>query len=295
MSGNVVVRCDGSPEIGLGHVVRCLALARELRDRHGRSVSFAMRPEPLGIGMARDAGFRVFESPPGAAISSGSWLEAAIHSAVARILVLDSREALALDDLRAIRQRTGVRVAVIDDASDVRLAADDAFYPPVPQVQALTWPDFAGRVHAGWEWVLLRPGFAAEPRRSPHERPVVLVTMGGTDPAGLTLKAVRALARVTASFETVVLLGPGFSRDAELGRLMESYPHAFRIVRDGDVRREMLAARSRGAVVRCHRLRSGGMCPAGRAPLPDRRPCTGVIGLCPRRSRRLPRTGGRGL
>ena len=41
----VIVRCDGSPAIGMGHVSRCLALAGELRDVHGCAVTFAMRDE----------------------------------------------------------------------------------------------------------------------------------------------------------------------------------------------------------------------------------------------------------
>jgi len=239
---SVVIRCDGSPGIGLGHVVRCLALAQELRDRHARSVIFAMRTGPLGIGIVRRAGFPVVESPDGSTEGHVPWLHEVIRSGTAEILVLDSPDKLTLDDVRAIRGWTGVRVAVIDDASEVRLAADDAFYPPVPQVRALTWPDFAGRVHTGWEWVLLRSEFAAEPRRASNERPVMLVTMGGSDPAALTLKAMRALARVTGSIDCVVLLGPGFGHDAELGPLMESFPHTFRVVRDGDVREQMLAA-----------------------------------------------------
>lgn len=240
--GGVVVRCDGSPEIGLGHVVRCLALARELRDRHGRPVTFAMRAGPLGIGMVREAGFTVLESPHGSTFVHGLWLLEAVGSTEAEILVLDTRDAPALDDVRAIRDLTGVRVIVIDDASDVRLAADDAFYPPVPQVRALGWPGFAGQVHMGWEWVLLRPEFAAEPRRLAHEPPVVLVTMGGSDPAGLTLTAIRAIARVTPPLECVVLLGPGFGHDAELIELLDSWAHPARIVPDGNVRAEMLAA-----------------------------------------------------
>ena len=50
-----------------------------------------------------------------------------------------------------------------------------------------------GQLHVGWEWVLLRREFAQRPSQLPHERPLVLVTMGGSDPAGLTLKAVSAL------------------------------------------------------------------------------------------------------
>ena len=242
MSGGVLIRCDGSYEIGLGHVVRCLALGRELRDRHERDVVFAMRADPLGIGIVREAGFAVMEAPGNASFDYGAWLASAIESAAAGLLVLDVRDELTLENLRTIRERTRVHVAAIDDISDRRLAADHVFYPPVPQVRTLEWPDFEGSVHTGWEWVLLRPEFAAEPRRSPHEPPVVLVTMGGSDPGGLTPRALRALALVPEPIECVVLLGPGFGHDAELAPLLETCPHKWLIARDGDMRAHMLAA-----------------------------------------------------
>jgi spore coat polysaccharide biosynthesis protein SpsF len=239
---SVLIRCDGSPTIGLGHVVRCLALARELRDAHSRNVVFAMRGGPLGIGMVREAGFPVVEAPKGADFDYGSWLAEAVETTMAEVLVIDVRDEFMLHDVRSIRERTRVRIAVIDDISDRRLAADDVFYPPVPQARALEWPDFAGRVHTGWEWVLLRPEFAAEPRRVPHDPPVVLVSMGGSDPAGLTPRAVSALALVQGPIDCVVLLGPGFGNDAELSRLLQTRPHESHIVRDGAVRAHMLAA-----------------------------------------------------
>ena len=66
--------------------------------------------------------------------------------------------------------------------------------------------------------------------------------MGGTDPAGLTLKAVEALAHVDASFECTVLRGPGFMHEEGLSRLLADMPGPVRVVRDGDVRAEMIAS-----------------------------------------------------
>ena len=242
MSGAVLIRCDGSPEIGLGHVVRCRALACELQNAHGCEVVFAMREGPLGIEMVRQAGFPVVEAPPDAGFDYREWMAGAVEALAADAIVLDVRDDLTLEDVRAIRLRTRAHVAVIDDSSDRRLAADDVFYPPVPQVGSLSWPGFAGRVHTGWEWVLMRSEFAAEPHHVHREPPTVLVTMGGSDPAGLTMKAVRALALVNRPIECVVLLGSGFAHDASLAAALDGFPHECLTVRDGDVHTHMLSS-----------------------------------------------------
>ncbi|MCH8997186.1 MAG: hypothetical protein IID48_02815, partial [Proteobacteria bacterium] len=44
---SVLIRCDGGPELGLGHLVRCLALADALRDRHGAAVRFSVTGDPI--------------------------------------------------------------------------------------------------------------------------------------------------------------------------------------------------------------------------------------------------------
>jgi spore coat polysaccharide biosynthesis protein SpsF len=223
-------------------VVRCLALARELRDEHLLKVGFAMRSGPLGISMVREAGFPVVEPPGETVFDYRAWLVEAGRARGADRLVLDVRDELTADDIAEIRAVTGARVAVVDDASDRRLAADDVFYPPVPQVLGLEWPGFHGNVHTGWQWVPLRPEFAVPPERWPHEPPAVLLAMGGSDPAALTLKAVRALARVGGRIECIVLVGPGFAHEPELAQLLETFPHESHVVRNGDVRANMLAA-----------------------------------------------------
>jgi spore coat polysaccharide biosynthesis protein SpsF len=234
----------------LGHVVRCVALARELGSRHGRQAVFAMRSDRLGMDLVREAGFPVLEAPAAAGFDYVSWLAAAAESAQADTLVLDVRDELSLAHLRALRTRAPLRLAAIEDVTDRRLAADDVFYPPVPQAAPLEWPAFAGRVHIGWEWVLLRPEFAAEPQRSPNYPPVVLVTMGGSDPGGLTLTAARGLARAKGPLECVVLAGPGFRDEAALARILS--PRSGRPLRGRAGANDR--RRFRGLVLRRHRI-----------------------------------------
>ena len=55
----ILIRCDGSAEVGLGHVVRCLALADELKENHNCRVTFAMKQGPVGYEIVRKKGYKV--------------------------------------------------------------------------------------------------------------------------------------------------------------------------------------------------------------------------------------------
>lgn len=249
----VIVRCDGGTAIGMGHVSRCLALAAELRDEHGDHVVFAMR-DLAGAGAAavRAAGHTITPIVEPDAADYGPALLALAASFSARALVADVRDALSRASLDAIRA-VGVRVVTIDDGSDRRLASDLAFYPPVPQVEELDWSGFTGRRVAGWEWVLLKRDFAADAREggSPAvaAQPIdILVTMGGSDPAGMTEFAVDALNLLPLPQAVEIVAGPAFDRAAALARVVARSKHAVRVSQGTDAMAGLMRA-SRLAVV----------------------------------------------
>lgn len=216
-SRRIIFRCDGDARLGLGHVVRCLALADELRDSQSCGVTFAMASGPVGFDLVRRANYPVEEKGH---LPEEAWLEAVIRELQPDALVLDTRsEQLSGGRVEEWRSN-GLVIITIDDPSERRLAADLAFYPPVPQVRKLDWTGFTGQLYVGWEWVVLRREFAQRPPRVPRRRPTVLVTMGGSDPAGLTLKAVEARDLLDDDFNTVIVLGPGFSYKPALERVL---------------------------------------------------------------------------
>jgi spore coat polysaccharide biosynthesis protein SpsF len=217
-SPSVLFRCDGSPKVGLGHVVRCLALADELHEVHGCQVAFAMRDGPLGFEMVLEKGYALVNAPQ-EPFNYTRWLMESFSDGPPQVLVLDVRDELTRADVEKLREQ-GNLIVVVDDISERRLAADLAFYPPVPQVRRLNWLGFTGQLYVGWDWVVLRREFAHCPPPAHHDPPTVLVSMGGSDPAGLTMVAVKALDSVNESFEVIVLLGPGFSHNEELRNMV---------------------------------------------------------------------------
>lgn len=157
---NVLMRCDGSPDIGLGHIVRCLALADELHEVHSCRISFAMRTGTPGIRMVEKKGYQVLTPPEGdQSFDYRKWLNECVRKVDARVIVLDVRDGLSRVVVEELRNK-GILVVTIDDPEDKRLEADLAFYPPVPQVKRIDWTDFSRELYAGWEWVILRKEFS---------------------------------------------------------------------------------------------------------------------------------------
>jgi len=246
----IVIRCDGGRRVGLGHVVRCLALADELREHHAVGITFAMLEDDVGIGMVKDAGYPVQQGP--SAAHEACWLEDTIRLTKADTLIMDFRTDLSREHVERWRA-AGLLIVTIDDPSDRRLASDLAFYPPVPQVERMDWAGFTGQLHCGWEWVILRRQFSdmrtqllAAPdalisRQS--NMPMILVAMGGSDSVGLTLRAVDAMKQLEDPFRAVFVLGRAFCRRGELDHRLTSIRFPVEIRTDvRDIASLMLAA-----------------------------------------------------
>lgn len=204
-SGTVILRCDGGGPLGLGHVRRCLSLARALRDQQGFGVRFAMKDNKVATSPVMAEGFPVDAMP--ATADEGEWLVALASSHKAVATILDIRTDMSATAVMRLKGADTI-VGVIDDASPRRLAADFAVYPPVPQVFSLQWEGSESEPLVGWEWVILGQDLSL-PMRKSQGRPRVLVSMGGTDPQNLTAPAVRALSKLPSIFDATVVLGPG--------------------------------------------------------------------------------------
>jgi len=244
---NILIRCDGSPEIGLGHVVRCLALTDELHEVHNCHITFAMVTGPLGIQTVKNKGYPVITYQNSSKIFDyEGWLNECVSKSEAEAIIFDVRDGLTRTVMDNLRKK-GILTVTIDDPEDKRLSADLAFYPPIPQIKLIDWTGFTGELHIGWKWVIIRKEFSTTPCSTPNAScskiPKILVTMGGSDPEGLTIKAVKALEMIQfeGSFEVIIVLGSGFQYKEELEKLISGCKQHFELRKNVHNMAELMA------------------------------------------------------
>lgn len=218
--GLALLRCSTDGPEGTSRIKRMIALARALRDREGIGATFAVAGDEDALEPIRQAGFE-------AQIVDPSDLSGTVTNP--DIVVVDHGEEFSRKDL----EPTGAVVkAVIETASDCRLAADYAYYPPLPAAEALDWSGSDCAVRIGWEWSVI--GVAQSRPRGPLPRPTLLVAMGDSDPDGLTLKVAKALTLLASVFRARFVVGPHFEGKQRVAKSIVSLHPNFETIEGAD-------------------------------------------------------------
>lgn len=224
--GVALIRCDGGGAVGYGHVKRMIALARALRDGEGIGAIFAVHGTEDALVPIRRAGFE--------AVSIGAEdLRALVQTRAPDVLILDCRDGPSREETAELSTKVAM-TAVVDDASDRRLAADFAYYPPVPQAESLDWSGSRCTPKIGWEWSLLGSLQARARPKPMSPRPTLLVAMGGSDPAGLTLRAARSLIRLDPIFRARFVIGPGMADGGKVAGAIVKLKSNFETIEGAD-------------------------------------------------------------
>jgi spore coat polysaccharide biosynthesis predicted glycosyltransferase SpsG len=224
---NILIRCDGSLEIGMGHVVRCLALADALKESIECEIYFAMCTSELGFNKVEPF-YTVIKSKE-QGLDNENWLENSINQTNADILILDMRDNFPVKTLKNIKERNKIIIVTIDDPEDKRLVSDFAFYPPIQQIDEMNWDSFEGKLYVGWEYVILRKEFSCAYPKPDNSIPNILISMGGADEVNITEFVIESLLFLDESFEVTIIIGPGYQYEDQLLLRLESADYKYKI------------------------------------------------------------------
>lgn len=211
--GKLFIRTDGNSQLGLGHVMRCIALSDMLK--HLFDIVFFIKAPllPLQLMITRKEFLCVPIEVENDFLSSINGDE---------IVILDGYEFDAIYQMRV--KRKGCALVCIDDLHD-RYFSADAIINPAPGV---TSEHYDAEPHTrfllGPEYSLLRPLFlkqAKQPREIQCPIKTVLICFGGADHQNLTVSVLRQLLNFAAIEQILVITGMAYSHQNELNEVIK--------------------------------------------------------------------------
>ncbi len=206
-----MIRADAGTRIGIGHLMRCLALAQAWKDIGGQVIFItACQSEEL-LQRLREEGFDIhLLGRPYSDPSDWDRTKEVLASHPNAWVVLDGYH---FDETYQQRlKEAGHRLLVIDDMAHLKhyyadivlnqnLHAEQLHYSCEPYTRLLL----------GTHYALLRREFLAWKewkREIPEVARRVLVTLGGSDPENHTLKVIQAVQKVDVTdLEAIVIVG----------------------------------------------------------------------------------------
>ncbi|HEY2710520.1 MAG TPA: UDP-2,4-diacetamido-2,4,6-trideoxy-beta-L-altropyranose hydrolase [Caulobacteraceae bacterium] len=230
----ILFLADAGPEVGGGHVMRCLTLARALIER-GADCAFveSINATPIlrNFGWPAQTVLAMTDAPDLAALVA--YAATFAEQIEADVVVVDHYGA-GLAEEEALRVN-GRRIVVVDDLANRQHASDLLIDPGYARrrddYDGLTPPDCA--VLVGPAHALVRPEFAGARRRALSRRAQHaevrrgLIALGLTDVGGVTARVVKALINVLDDVRLDIVL----TRNAPSLPILEEMARADRRLR----------------------------------------------------------------
>lgn len=205
----LLIRADAGPSIGAGHFMRCAALASEWAHRGGRVAFITSAPGTLLRYLPAGTEVIGFSGTPGSRRDAGETI-AAMDTRGALWAVVDGYRFGPdyIDSLQAV----GRKVLQFDDNGEwPQYHADIVLNQNIQaDVRMYRGATTKSRLLLGTSHVLLRPAFrvfGAAEKFHPQRARRILISMGASDPRGVSAGVLWAL-RDIPDLEIIVLAGP---------------------------------------------------------------------------------------
>ena len=199
--------------IGLGHIRRSLAIAKEMRKEGFNNILFAAEGFSSIAAWVKGEGFSLIDMNSLSGQDEG-------------VAIIDRKDDVS-EDIKTFR-KNGLKVCLIDNATPARLHCDLAIYPIAHFADDPNWDSFQGIRLVRSEFFPLSEEFLAFESTPLRERENILITMGGTDFNNLTLKTLKAIKHIN-DIEVNIVVGPAFKHQQELLNFSNTLGTNFRL------------------------------------------------------------------
>ncbi len=211
---NILFRCDANNKIGIGHGIRCLALAEALRGNGGR-ICFVFNDD-ISAGLLDIFTLKKIRTQK-ITVESGGKKDAKKTREFARQFKADwvIIDGYVFDkDYQNIIKEGGLKLLCIDDMASCKFAADII----LNQNPGFLKTDYrcakGARLLLGPEYIILRQEFICSGRKAINVGPRlerIFLSMGGADKNNLTSKVLKALNLLDFDVRVAAIVGPANS------------------------------------------------------------------------------------
>lgn len=212
----VAVRVDGGPNIGMGHIQRCLALSSQLK-KNGAEIFFVSKKNNIVKRKVKQEGFEVITLKDHIDLKENLRDTInAIKTCRADVVITDSY-AINEHYLTEIKKTIPLLVS-IDDLAKVPFPSDIVINQNV-YAKDLKYRFLTGNTKflLGPEYALLREEFADLSERKINKKVQnILITLGGSDPFNVTPKILNVLDRIQEDFNITVAIAYFFNNISEI-------------------------------------------------------------------------------
>ncbi len=202
----VIIRVDGNPNIGLGHIYRGIALAEMLKDEF--DVCFITKPDST-ITPITDVDFNYKFLPKIAYLDEPRWLKQNINNEA--IIVCDGYE-FKSEYQKQIKQN-GFKLVYVDDLVEYHMYADLVINHS-PGIKKEDYKaEFYTQFALGLDYAILRPSFlkAAKQKRTITKIDTAFVCFGGADYKDYTLLTTKVLLGIKKIKKINIVLGNNYN------------------------------------------------------------------------------------
>jgi spore coat polysaccharide biosynthesis protein SpsF len=220
---NILIRCDASQEIGLGHIVRCSELAKQL-EKQEFNILFAIKPYEIAIQALEDKGLN-YTCATLENFNFETWIKNLIDTHAIDTFIGDIRDNFPIELIHYMKSKNILTIA-IDEPSPYAKECDFAFYPPHANIDKKL---YKGKVYRGLEYLILREEFYKPFAKVQNSIPNLLVMMGGTDSENITLDILNQIDKPDTNFVINVIVKENHPKYQEISNLSNNSKHTINL------------------------------------------------------------------
>lgn len=229
----IAIRANGGGAgIGLGHLMRCLSLADELK-KQGAEVYFVSKNYQKGTDLLKSRGYNVKTIVP-EAFDDKDLKQSIPLLKYASLIITDSYE-IGTNYLQSLK-KLQIPIATFDDLygnPNITTIPSDIIINPNPYAEKSDYKNKAPKkaiLLLGNKYTTLREEFikiAKRKRILNRETKRVLITMGGEDKDNNTKKAIQTIELLSNNLEIIVILGAANQHKEELESYIRGLKHKY--------------------------------------------------------------------